>query len=283
MKNLTILFSLVIAFLGCEELVDPGMLPYEEKLVVMGVLEAGAPVSIYVSKTFPLDQSEIPKEVKITTLTGTLSVNGVSYPLVYKGMKYFRDFPDSIGFSEYTVTNHLVAAGQRYELEASWNGKKIRARTPVAHPITIDSVAFSLVSLDTIRYGPPVLRLIGTVSAFLTPFQNQSYDIFIEDHLGNRNRPFVRYPDTLSNGQLHFRTQWGFYVPLETPSYLDSTNVGVASYDPVSEELRKRLPSKYSDDYMFFPEFRESYWNIEGDGIGLFLGRSMSKRRLKVL
>jgi hypothetical protein len=287
--------SLVLCCSGCiSEVTNPGALPFEEKIVIRGLLIAGEPVqNIQISRTIPILNDLSDSAFAVRDAQATIAANGREYPLT---LQQGADVDSTRQRSLYEAKNLLVQEGQQYTITVQWNGKTATANTtvptkPVLASATLFTVVRPLVTTGTITPGqPPQLRTIAdTLFAADTRIRsraayNAAYNagLFLADKNG-QPQSSIFIGETL----------------LITPSTADS------SFSLVSG----RLPSQYKTllaDSTIVPFVRvfaydEPYyryvltrdrarqaasplggagenvlWNVEGDGIGVFIGVAVS-------
>lgn len=136
--------ALVFLFLsGCEEVIQNGKLPYTEVLVIRGVLQDGQILdSLSVGRTLPYEEesSSVWDEEKqqyvyptlesqVTNAAVTVTVNGIRYPLTHRGHGFYGN--DTL----------VCRVGMSYTLHVEWNGKTAAAVTTVPVAPVIDSIA----------------------------------------------------------------------------------------------------------------------------------------------
>ena len=81
-------FFFILTFMSCEQVVDIGTLPHEEKIFVDGIITAGQDIEIVFSKTIsPLDTAldgspELDTlSTRITDLQATITVDGIPFTM----------------------------------------------------------------------------------------------------------------------------------------------------------------------------------------------------------
>ncbi|MEY3311484.1 MAG: hypothetical protein RL348_817, partial [Bacteroidota bacterium] len=181
------LFFFVLS--GCEQTVAVGELPFEEKIMVQGILKADSIIEIVCSKTVPVLDTQNLYTIdsinnRISTLQGTISIDGISYPLIHMNNGRYRIFDAQ----QQSIKGKI---GSIYLLNASWNDKIIYAQTqiPIAKKptilgINIDTTRSSVYGYqDYIRvfislsYQPEnqeaIVHTINTISAFDNSFYNE--------------------------------------------------------------------------------------------------------------
>ena len=251
---------------GCETVTDPGDIPYVERLVVEATLDDGAPIDdIRITRTMPLDRKYDREAAIVRDVNGFVEVDGTRHNLQYDAAR-----------GVYTVP--LTATrGKEYRLTAEWNGRKATARTTVPIPPIIDSI-----SADTMAFYDPGMVFYTSLDILFTPIDRRAvYGIGIRTvmdgypmtvlHLGY-GEPIFRLRDTNDQGKILYH-----YGRTDSPyNYGISGGRGttVATVYAFDEQFFDYYSSRYRSDDISFSQEEDIRWNIEGDGIGLFMGRS---------
>ena len=287
-------FSISMFFLGgCEQTVNVAELPFEEKIMVEGILKADSIIEIVFSKTVPvLDPQNLytidTVNNRITTLQGTISIDGISYPLIHINNGRYRIFD-----AQQQSIKGII--GSIYMLNASWNNKIIYAQTqiPIAKKPTILSI-----NIDTSRssvygyqdyikvfislsYHPEdkeaTVHTINTISPFDKSFYNEI------DTLNYKEFNYPQYFPPYYFTKKEIPHISSFYVWLYASSsisiadvlsmYADSKII-TKHYDKAMKEY---IDTQYYGDNLggiFGGGGTGIHWNIKGQGLGLFIGYS---------
>lgn len=266
------LLPLFLLLCSCEQTVDVDT-PYVERLVVSGVLQTGGPLRVSISRTLPLDRpidrsaswiGDVNASVVIDAPGGT----SARVPLVYSG--------DS---SIYTTDQPLeVVAGNRYRLEAEWKSLRVAASTTAPFPIPIDSIWLASrehpyeegadVYTFVVRFRP-IGEQIYRLAYDLTDFGGGgSISFFGRDVIKRRK-------DTLSGG----------YIDLMFEGYLE---IDPKSVDAILHTFDEPYYDFYTTYYLdtfgdgaFSGGSDLTRWNVEGDGIGLFVGQATTRQAIE--
>jgi hypothetical protein len=278
---------------GCEQTVNTGELPFEEKIMVDGIVKADSIIEIVFSKTVPvLDPQSLytidTVNNRITTLQGTISIDGISYPLIHMNNGRYRIFDAQ----QQSIKGKI---GSVYALNASWNDKIIYAQTqiPIAKKptllgINIDTTRSSVYGYqDYIRvfislsYQPEnqeaIVHTINTISAFDNSFYNEIDTVNYKEF----NYPQYFPPYYFTKKEIPHISS--FYIWLYAPSsitiaealsmYSDSKII-TKHYDKAMKEY---IDTQYFGDNLggiFGGGGTGIHWNIKGQGLGLFIGYS---------
>ncbi len=284
--------------LGCESVVTDASLPYSEKIVISGVLTAGDSLkNIHLSRTVvPLDTFSTEK-VYVGDAIASITVDGKSYPLELQKSPDIDSIALQYGLlrSLYHVPNLVVEAGKRYALRVEWHGKVATAETFVPEPIEILSARLVPKEVvETVIYMSGGLSQTRTtyasVEVTLRPRANETfgiaaYEIYRYEILpsGFRYRFGQNVPDvavlgtSVQNGGLLLQTQTNYGYPLYQTYRL---YVGCSSFDAAAQSYfrsqRADMPfgTGTLPSILYGEPGRNPEWNIRGDGIGLFVGRS---------
>lgn len=285
------LFFFVLS--GCEQTVTVGELPFEEKIMVQGILKADSIIEIVCSKTVPVLDTQNLYTIdsinnRITTLQGTISIDGISYPLIHMNNGRYRIFDAQ----QQSIKGKI---GSVYALNASWNDKIIYAQTqiPIAKKptilgINIDTTRSSVYGYqDYIRvfislsYQPEnqeaIVHTINTISAFDNSFYNEIDTVNYKEF----NYPQYFPPYYFTKKEIPHISS--FYIWLYAPSsitiaealsmYSDSKII-TKHYDKAMKEY---IDTQYFGDNLggiFGGGGTGIHWNIKGQGLGLFIGYS---------
>lgn len=262
--------------LGCEVVVEPGNLPFEEKLVVSAVLEAGQPVKkVYFTRTMSLEQAYSPDVAAVADVQGFITCEGVSYPLAFVGQVYHNGL--KTGMAQYSADGLVAQATKQYQLIASWNGHSLQARTRVPDSVKIDTTYLQWQSREP--YGASYF-IVAEFSAkekavyggdYESPGSSYYYSGFSREFL---IKP-VNAGDRVS---LNVFVGWRL-----EQSWKDTLYVKVLCFDePFYDYYRTRQNSMANAGDPFFLGGENVFWNVEGDGLGLFIGMNVTKKRVYV-
>jgi hypothetical protein len=287
-------FSISMFFLGgCEQTVNIAELPFEEKIMVEGILKADSMIEIVFSKTVPVLDTQNLYTIdtvnnRITSLQGTISIDGISYPLIHINNGRYRIFDAQ----QQSIKGKI---GSMYMLNASWNDKIIYAQTqiPIAHKpdilsIKIDTNRSSVYGYQdyikvfiSLSYHPEdkeaIVHTINTISPFDKSFYNEI------DTLNYKEFNYPQYFPPYYFTKKEIPHISAFYVWLYAPSsisiadalsmYSDSKII-TKHYDKAMKEY---IDTQYYGNNLggiFGGGGTGIHWNIKGQGLGLFIGYS---------
>lgn len=284
--------------LGCESIVTDASLQYSEKIVISGVLTAGDSLkNIHISRTVaPLDTFSTEK-IYVGDAVASITVDGKPYPLELQSLADIDSLYIQNGLvrSLYRVPNLVVEAGKRYALRVEWRGKVATAETFVPEPIEIISARLVPKEVvETVLYMSGGLSQTRTtyasVEVTLRPRPNETYGIAkyetyqyeilpsVFRYRFGQNVPGVTVLGTSAqNGSLLLQKTTDYGYPLHNRYRL---YVGCFSFDAAAQSyfrsLRADMPfgTGTLPSILYGEPGRNPEWNIRGDGIGLFVGRS---------
>jgi hypothetical protein len=270
-------FTFALSFLllvvsSCTNALNEVELPHQEQLVVSAVLTAGDTVrNIHVmrsaspSGTIDYAQQGLP-DAKIT-----LSLNGS--PLAVRLQRTLPQVntqglnPDKRTFFE--APGIVVQSGQRYSIAVEWSGKRITANTVI--PSAPELVSYRI--FDDFSFVP----LRRTLQAVVRSASNTAYSVIGETIISSP-RPSAFGNTSLSESVAIIRNSLTSADTLHLRTFLNLGGQGdtvryfgrVVAYDPAYAHY---LQSAQAGN----PIVR---WNVQGDGVGIFIGAALSERRL---
>lgn len=140
-RLILVLLSFWIGVEGCTQTVTNVTLPYEEKIVIEGLLVAGKPLAnILITRVQPPLEKISDKAAYLSNAEITIMVDNQAYtPTVrfdsvrvnsYYGYSSSGGVPTAF-LPSYSVPNLIVQAGKTYEISVRWNGKTAQAKAVV--------------------------------------------------------------------------------------------------------------------------------------------------------
>ena len=266
---LIILFCSIILF-SCEETVTNAGLPYIEQLVVSCVLENGDLVdSLRLERTLPPLEHYDEEKALVKDANVQINDGENTYNLFYAN-GYYRSY------------NLVVQAGKTYILNIEWKGKKVTATTFVPHPIEIPKIEFEIIK----KSGQWGETYEVNVISMIKPVKNVVYNSGVlknTNGLISYDYNIYREIDVNSDGYCKvFFTNWFFYQPIDSnilkQIFHDYYGV-LSSYDAQFYQYFITRYNGQSSDEIFGGNNNNIQWNIKGDGIGLFIGRSTTYKK----
>lgn len=260
-----LLFVLLVG--GCEETVDITDATYRERLVVYGVLDANDTVDIVFTRTLPINRPYSAADAAVPDVAGRITAINPDDP----SLGNFADLVH-VGGGHYKAGGMRIHPGWTYRLEATWRGGTIRSSTVVPHMADVDSVM--LVPSTWYWEGQPTEMF--SVRAVIDPRPDEVYLLTTGIYDGPGGKPSVRRPyganvvrprDTTEGGRIALVDDWN------SQSKQARVAAVVVAYDEPYYDFQRTY---YHDDDMgpFGSGSDNVKWTVEGDGIGLFIGRS---------
>lgn len=256
------------AITGCEESFAPDDIPYVERMVVYGIITAGEPAdSIRFTRTLPLNTVYNTADAELTDVAGVIEANGKSYPLRH------------IGRGFYNAEGLIAATGQQYTLRATWGGLSVSSNTKTPPSPIVDSMSMIRGEVfeggfSTFAIWAYTRSMRGTVYSIaynLTDTVNGIRYISLYDYVSD----VWHWRDTTINGRVVLKTNDVFLSPGNNEVF--KGNVTVVAWDEPYYDYYRTYYYGNNDGDIFGSGQRTINWNIEGDGIGLFIGQSATK------
>lgn len=256
LNHLGFLLSLLcaaFAMSSCEEIVDADGLPYEEKLVIHGILFAESSSSlIQISRTLPVNVMFDTNQAYLKNATGAISDGERSYPLEY------------VGYSgKYRAVGLVPQSGKTYSLDVSWGSLSATASTVVPAVSHIDT-AFA--TLEISNWG--LEDYFVTTKMLLPPGCSTQIDVMIRtDGTPLYTQDYRLYGQSSAKEDGFVYTKTNLY----RSNASDPTSIWIRhhTFSPGYYEYRQ---SRGSDDFEELGNPAVIRWNVEGDAIGIFFG-----------
>ncbi len=286
---------------SCEQVIAPSIQPeYVPKILLFGSLVAGEPISsLYVARTLPLFDTVNAERSAITTATIRLRVDGREYPMQLEPMRILNANGGVIfqtPRSYYRTMPPLIAEeGKRYEIIAEWQGLRARVETFVPRPVAMDSVREIIVEQKDPRtnadrrfyqyevtftpqarvaYRAGVFHGPGadTVSAFLRA-ENQL--------LENASTVTASAADFSGKIRLLSRLVEIPFIPGRGWGTITNPHVVLYQFDEAFAEYERTYRNAFATSNPFSIGGVNAKWNVTGDGIGIVVGITSSRRRVR--
>lgn len=269
---------LLLAFLislplitGCEQVVDEEAFPYEMKLVIRGLIEDGQQIKdIYVGRTLPVAVPFRGDFANLSDAIVSIKVDTLRYIL--------KHTKDGLYSAPATVR---ARAGKTYEILVSWENLSAGAITTIPDAGSIGGVYMVNSKNDT---G----KTIRVMSAEITPRGSETYaitwlsytqtgQIYAEDTRYNTVMKKLPNSNSLTLQVLSAE------IPASYASRPQDLGVGVYVYDEAFYDYFKTKGSSKLSDAVFGQPSTSVKWNVQGDGIGMFIGRSKTNKQITSL
>lgn len=258
-------------------------LPYEEKIVIRGLLDAGQLISdIQISRTIPALEEFSYEKIFIGDAKATITVDGQIYPMELQPRN--STSPSVPYRSLYRAPNVRVVNGKTYKLEVRWKNLIAQAQTFVPLPPQVDSVN-ALASIVRIPNGATaVLDTVFESIAFLRSRPNEVYRIGTTLHdaasgrlLSARGFGDASYFPSAISVALPSNTWRLTTATLQILTNQMKTRVTIEAYDGAYYQYYQTR-SRSGQIGLFSPGGPNIDWNVTGDGIGEFVGMTSIQR-----
>ncbi len=270
MKYLFVILTFIMALVSCEENINDYDLPYEKKLVVRCILEAGKPVDyINISKTIPPLEEATQDKIALDSVSGFITDGENKYNIVKKDI------------ITYEAQGLIPEAGKEYHLEITADNMKVHASTHVPHTPVTESIFYKITESEDNWYDWLIEYFVK-----IDPETDCAYtSVLIKDY-GNGHKvsylsnSSTKYSDTTLNGYLNLSFQEHYTDDTTNIQGFEDYTLGIISYD---SDFFDYFRTKYNSelDWEFFGSSGTNViWNIKGDGIGLFLGKNIIEMEL---
>jgi hypothetical protein len=265
-------------FISCEQTVNNPDLPYKEQLVVKAILKAGEKLDdVDITRTLhPLEEYDR-EEALVRDADVKILCDGTEYTLTFDG-------------SDYYYSNELIPEiGKKYKLEVKWKDITVSSETTVPDTVTIESFTLKIVKNVYDDGWETWEEWSCIVRAKIKPLPTSVYSGY--SYYSYPYKEYTGYAmvikDTADDGMLYvpvlehyFYNQWDLDTNMLKQEIRNYT-CAVEVYDkPYYNYYLSRWEGDSGDDI-----FGTSGLNVKGNiknGIGLFLGKSESKKRIEI-
>jgi len=267
MKYIT-LFSIVIfcvVLSSCVEVIENPNLPFEERIVVYGILEPNVPLELHINKTIPA-LSQNPTFAILRDANVQIESEGRVFTLFVKDSVY-----PNIVESFFTSNELIIQEGKTYNLTVNWNGKTVKSSTfipekPKASSLWYsDSSNFSNINMQLFRTNISAKNIPNAVIMGLhvdiDTIKRVNDLLFIDN-------PYELMDYNFSQDSTIVSIKRGF----EDFVYIGNPYFRLIAFDPAFLQYLNTLDRRNSNDGIFGGGGRNPIWNVTGDGLGLFLG-----------
>jgi hypothetical protein len=273
--TITILSLLAfIAITGCEEAIDPDN-PFVERLVVNSTLTAGdTSIRVSFSKTLPLDRPAVREQGWLDDLSAVI-VSGRDAGTVRLPLRYSGDS------GIYVATGFGSLIPGYYRLEAEWHGLRVVAETTVPRPVPIEEARI-------ISRPDPYGREDSsrTFDVRFRPLDDNVYRLsYRRKDIGGRDGITIpghgmiaRRKDTSEAGEIVLAYDAYLYDPVEQ---IEESEAVLHTIDAPYYDFFQTYYLRDEGDGPFSTGSDLTRWNVQGDGIGMFIGQAISTKRIK--
>lgn len=261
--------------IGCKEGVEIGAFPYEEKVVIRAVLEAGKPVQgIFFTRTLSLTESYTPEKAAITDVRAEIVSDSASYSLSYVGPVVRGNI--QTGFAEYAAAGLTAKPGGVYRLHGNWNGHEFWAQTRIPDSTSIRN---SYMALDSSEFPLRLYKVFTIVTSKTNFVYTANYE-----H-ANYFSASTSFGSSLlkasADGEIVLTSSFATSSPT---AFRDSLYVKVFTFDEAFYDYYRTRNGGRAGNLSFIFSGGPSpvNWNAEGDAIGIFIGMSANRKNVLV-
>jgi hypothetical protein len=257
-------------------------IPYEEKIVVRGLLVAGEPLTdIQISRTLPpLDVFSYEK-VFVANAQASVTVDGKNFPLSLQSPFISTPAASPVQRSLYAASGVRVEAGKTYTIDVRWNNLRAAAQTtvPLAAEISAPQLVTNVVPSATL---PNATDTVLTVRASVNARAGEVYRIGAQMTGGtSATRSASDAVRTMASGQtLLLQTDVWRNVARFLTNPTTKITAFVESYDPqFFDYFQTRTRGGQPD--ILNPSGPNIEWNVTGDGLGVFMGMAVVRKEVR--
>jgi hypothetical protein len=253
------LAAAALAWAGCEETIPLEGLPYVERPVIASqVVEGADSVHLLVTRTLPTTAAYDPAQAQVADADVVVRSGGTEYRAAYAGS------------GRYSTAGVPVSAGATFELDATWQGKRVTAQTFVP--------ARAAVGSSTLSQGSSGLTLSSVIAPRTGETYCQSWAIRGPAGRFVTGGSFTTALEGAPAGDSLVITETYSSLPLQPGDTLFAV---VHAFDnQFTAYFGSRGANRPGHDDLVFSESGGSVrWNVSGDGIGMFIGKSMELSR----
>lgn len=274
MKVKKILLSLlvIITLTSCEQTVTNVELPFKEQLVIKCIMDSGDLVdSVLITRTLPPLEIYDPnkalvKDAKVVISDGT------------------NNFELSFANGYYNSSNLIAEFGKTYTLTVEWKGKKATATTFVPNPVEISKIEYEINKKTDTWSEWFEINIFSMIKPVKNVVFNSGYVMYDQGFNSYNFYNISREIDVNSAGFCKVSFFNGYFGELmdtnKVKQFFKDYVYVLCSYDAQFYPYFITRYNGQSGDEIFGGSSNNIQWNIKGDGIGLFLGRSTTYRKI---
>lgn len=255
---------------ACEQDVTGVSLPYREQLVLRGVLEAGSKIeNLRLERTLP-----------------PLDVYSEEKALVSNAVMIIDDgiVKDTLKYSDGYYSSKLTAeVGKKYKINLLWKGLKAYAETEIPVPTDFNEVFFEFKKTSN-SYVSPFEYYQATLYTLITPNEKYVYEGAVSDGWNFYPTDELHtYSHRNKDGKLRVNlTYTGGADTNEIKRQIKNYKCVILSYDKQFYDYYITKYNGSSSDEIFGSVGANVRWNVKGDGIGMFIGRTMVMKSIQI-
>lgn len=291
---------LCIGLFSCEQVIQPNVQPeYVPKILLYGSIIAGDTISsLYVARTLPLFDSVLAERSAVTTATIRLRVDGREYPMQLEPMIFLNSngttFRNRRSYYR-TVPPVIAEEGKEYEIIAEWQGLRAQVKTFVPRAVPIESAREIIVDSKDSKTGADVRHY--RYEATFTPQRGVVYSTNIVTDAGADTttenwRLYSDFWNPASNGtkaeadslgklRLTFLSSPALFIPGRGWQTPNNPHIVLHQIDEALLEYARTFGNSFASSNPFTIGGVNAKWNVTGDGIGIVVGMSSSRLRVR--
>lgn len=260
-KNLLLIAVTVFLVSSCDDLTVDNDLAYEETMVVRSVVSAGKPIELFLARTTPPNSAY---DTSLSYINNAVVV--ISSPTITDTLKYQ-------GAGKYVSSRMNARNGEEYTMNILSGEKRAVAETQV--PFTTTFQAGRLMTRveangDTSYYIEGVLTpRPGAVYGVTWSIIDGPTSTVIEDTVLNQ---LNREQDKTLLGHLVVRTRT--IPPVIVKRYRNALFIRVHAFDEKFYKFFITQDANNASTNIFSQSGTALRWNVSGDAIGMFVGKS---------
>ena len=265
MRTQTALLLLSLTAFSCEEVVTDEPLPYVERLVVSGVVEAHAVfTTVIVTRTLPPGEAFDFSRYSVSGAVVRISTNGSMYVL---GEVRSGEYRTSLPASE----------GETFALTVQWKGLTAVASTRIPTAPVVDTAIITVNPAES-----PAVQLTGIVTPVAGVAYGETFEIRRPGRIDPRGAfgSLLRAQDQREDGRIHLVER---YSGLDAGPN-DRVFAVIHAYDePFYRYFVSRGAGEVGDNGVLAQFGGSTSWNVTGDGIGIFVGKSTATKQAVII
>lgn len=268
--QIILIFTLLLSLSSCEQDVTGVSLPYKEQLVLRAVLNAGSKIeNVRLERTLP--PLDVYSEEKALVSNAIMIIdNGF--------------IKDTLKYSNGYYSSKLTAeVGKKYKINILWKGLKAYAETFVPEPADFNEIFFEF-KPSTNSYGSPYVYYQATIYTLISPNEKYVYEGTVADGFNFYPTDEVStYSQRNKDGKLRVNlTYTGGSDTNEIKRLIKNYKFVILSYDKQFYDYYITKYNGSSTDEIFGNVGTNVRWNVKGDGIGMFIGRTIVMKSIQI-
>ncbi len=289
-----------IGLLSCEQVITPSVQPeYVPKILLFGSIVAGKPIaSLYVARTLPLFDTINEKRSIITTATIRVRVDGREYSMELEPMSITNTngTVNTLTLRSYyrTMPPLIAEEGKRYEIIAEWQGLRARVETFLPRSVPVEAAREIIIDGKDPRTGTDTRHY--QYEATFTPQTGIAYRAGILGGLGadtvsatasalaglSESAPLVTIANADANGKIRLLSPLvpATFIPGRGWTTISNPHVALYQIDEAFAEYARTFGNAFASSNPFSIGGVNAKWNVTGDGIGIVVGISSSRKKV---